>query len=75
MAAGVLIGRGAARRQRAGHRPICPNLNETAYRGATLQQVLDMTSGVLFIEDYINPYSDVGQIGCGLGLEAGSARQ
>jgi CubicO group peptidase (beta-lactamase class C family) len=38
-----------------------PELNGTAYRGASLQQVLDMTSGVRFSEDYANPYSDVGK--------------
>lgn len=38
-----------------------PDLNDTAYRGATLQQVLDMTSGVSFSEDYSDPYSDIGK--------------
>jgi CubicO group peptidase (beta-lactamase class C family) len=38
-----------------------PELAATAYRGATLQQVLDMTSGVRFNEDYTDPYSDIGK--------------
>ena len=38
-----------------------PELGATAYRGATLQQVLDMTSGVRFNEDYTDPYSDIGK--------------
>ena len=39
-----------------------PELDDTAYRGATLQHVLDMTSGVHFDESYTDPYSDVGQM-------------
>jgi CubicO group peptidase (beta-lactamase class C family) len=39
-----------------------PELAATAYQGATLQQVLDMTSGVRFSEDYTDPYSDVGKV-------------
>ncbi len=38
-----------------------PELAVTAYRGATLQQVLDMTSGVRFTETYTDPYSDIGK--------------
>jgi CubicO group peptidase (beta-lactamase class C family) len=38
-----------------------PELAATPYRGATLQQVLDMTSGVRFNEDYTDPYSDIGK--------------
>jgi CubicO group peptidase (beta-lactamase class C family) len=38
-----------------------PDLADTAYRGATLQQVLDMTTGVSFDETYTNPYSDIGK--------------
>jgi CubicO group peptidase (beta-lactamase class C family) len=39
-----------------------PELSATAWRGATLQQVLDMTTGVRFNEDYTDPYSDMGKI-------------
>ena len=39
-----------------------PELAATAYQGATLNHVLDMTSGVRFNEDYNDPYSEVGKI-------------
>jgi CubicO group peptidase (beta-lactamase class C family) len=39
-----------------------PELAGTAWKGATLQQVLDMTTGVHFSEEYTDPYSEVGQI-------------
>ena len=38
---------------------ILPELDVTAYRGATLRHVLDMTSGVRFTEDYTDPLSDM----------------
>jgi hypothetical protein len=38
-----------------------PELATTAYRGATLQQLLDMTSGVRFSEDYTDPFSGMGR--------------
>ena len=39
-----------------------PELAATAYQGATLRQVLDMTTGVRFSEEYTDPYSDVGKV-------------
>jgi CubicO group peptidase (beta-lactamase class C family) len=39
-----------------------PELNDTAYRGARLQHVLDMASGVSFDETYTDPHSDIGQL-------------
>jgi CubicO group peptidase (beta-lactamase class C family) len=60
-AAGALVGKGLL----DVHAPVSryiPELNDTAYRGALVQHVLDMTSGVAFDETYTNPYSDVGQI-------------
>lgn len=39
-----------------------PELSETAYRGATLQHVLDMTTGVRFDESYEDPYSEMGKL-------------
>ncbi len=39
-----------------------PELEQTGWRGATLQQVLDMTTGTRFSEEYTNPYSDIGQL-------------
>lgn len=59
--AGILAGRGIINLQ-AAITDYLPELSETAYAGATLQQVLDMTSGVRFDETYTDPYSEVGQI-------------
>ncbi|KAI9024257.1 6-aminohexanoate-dimer hydrolase [Hyaloraphidium curvatum] len=44
-----------------------PELEATAYAGATLQDLLDMRSGVHFSEDYSDPYSEVGMmdVACG----------
>ena len=39
-----------------------PELGATAYRGATVQHLLDMTTGVLFDETYENPYSEMGKL-------------
>jgi len=39
-----------------------PELKDTAYKGATLQHILDMTSGVHFSEDYTDLYSEMGQL-------------
>jgi CubicO group peptidase (beta-lactamase class C family) len=39
-----------------------PDLRETAYRGATVQHVLDMTSGVAWDETYTTPDSDCARI-------------
>ncbi len=39
-----------------------PELEATAWKGATLQQVLDMTTGAGFNEDYTDPHSDIGQL-------------
>jgi CubicO group peptidase (beta-lactamase class C family) len=38
-----------------------PELKATGYDGATLQHVLDMSSGVAYNETYTDPFSDVGQ--------------
>ncbi len=38
-----------------------PELEKSGWRGATLQQVLDMTTGTRFSEEYTNPYSEIGQ--------------
>lgn len=38
-----------------------PELENTGYRGATVQHVLNMTSGVKFDETYTDPLSDIGQ--------------
>ncbi len=39
-----------------------PELADTAYRDATLQQVMDMTTGVRFDETYEDPYSEMGKL-------------
>lgn len=38
-----------------------PELASTAYQGASLRHVLDMTSGVRFSEEYTDPFSEIGQ--------------
>ncbi len=56
--AGILVGRG----QLDPGRPVTaylPELAETAWDGALLRHVLDMTSGVRFVEDYEDPASDI----------------
>lgn len=60
-ALGVLVGRGLLDVNAPVTRYV-PELDSTAYRGALVQHVLDMTSGVLFDETYTNPYSDMGQL-------------
>ena len=63
---GILVGRGLIDPDRL-VTDYLPELFDTAYRGATLQQVLDMRSGVKFSEDYTDRYSEVGQmdVACG----------
>lgn len=39
-----------------------PELAATGWAGATVQHVLDMTTGVRFSEEYTNPYSEIGQV-------------
>jgi CubicO group peptidase (beta-lactamase class C family) len=58
---GILVGRGLIDPARL-VTDYLPELADTAWRGATLQQVLDMRSGVRFNEEYTDPYSDVGRI-------------
>jgi CubicO group peptidase (beta-lactamase class C family) len=58
--AGILVGRGVLD-VNAAVTDYLPDLNDTAYRGASLQQVLDMTTGVSFVENYNDPYSDIGK--------------
>lgn len=61
MAAGILIGRGLLDpKNLVSH--YLPELGDTAFKGATLQQVMDMTSGDRFDETYTDPHSDMGQL-------------
>lgn len=56
--AGILIGRGLIDpAEQVAH--YLPELVTTAWRGATLQQVMDMTTGVRYIEDYEALDSDI----------------
>ena len=69
---GILAGRGVV----DPGRPVTdylPELAATGWAGASLQHVLDMTSGVRFSEEYTDPYSDIGQVDVACGLEAGTA--
>lgn len=45
-----------------------PALKDTAYDGATLRNVLNMSSGVAFNEDYLDPKSDINKMGRVLAL-------
>jgi CubicO group peptidase (beta-lactamase class C family) len=60
MLAGILVARGLLDGN-AQVTTYLPELEQTGWRGATLQQVLDMTTGTRFSEVYTNPYSDIGQ--------------
>jgi CubicO group peptidase (beta-lactamase class C family) len=61
MTAGILVGCGLLDpKQQVSHYLL--ELAATAWRGATLQQVFDMTTGVRFNEDYTDPHSDIGQL-------------
>jgi CubicO group peptidase (beta-lactamase class C family) len=58
--AGILIGQGLL----DPHAPIIdclPELEKTAWKGAKLQHVLDMTSGVRFNEEYTDRNCDIGK--------------
>jgi CubicO group peptidase (beta-lactamase class C family) len=58
---GILVGRGLIDPQK----PVTaylPELSATGWAGASLQHVLDMTTGVKFSEEYTDRYSDIGQV-------------
>ncbi len=56
--AGILIGRGSLSPSEQ-VTSYLPELNKTAWKGATIQQVMDMTTGVRFVEDYEALDSDI----------------
>ena len=56
--AGILAGRSVIDVE-AAITDVLPELQSTAYRGATIRQILDMASGVRFTEDYTDPSSDM----------------
>lgn len=64
--AGILVGRGLLD-VTAPVTAYLPELEQTGWRGATLQHVLDMTTGVKFDETYEAPDSDIAKvdIACG----------
>jgi CubicO group peptidase (beta-lactamase class C family) len=64
--AGILIGRGLIDPQEQVTRYL-PELGATAWKGATLRQVMDMTTGVRYVEDYEALDSDIAvtDIACG----------
>ena len=45
-----------------------PSLEGSAYEGATIRNVLNMASGIKFNEDYMDPKSDINDMGRLLGL-------
>jgi len=45
-----------------------PSLKGSAYEGATIRNVLNMASGITFNEDYMDPKSDINDMGRILGL-------
>lgn len=57
---GILVGRGLIDPGAPVTRYL-PELERTGWKGATVQHVLDMTTGVRYDETYENPFSDVGQ--------------
>lgn len=59
--AGILVGRGILD-VAAPITDYLPELANTGWKGATLQQVLNMTTGVKFSEEYTDPFSDIGQV-------------
>ncbi len=58
---GILVGRGLINPD-APVTAYLPELASTGWHGASVQHVLDMTTGVRFSEEYTDPYSDIGQV-------------
>ncbi|NUS21983.1 MAG: serine hydrolase [Mesorhizobium sp.] len=58
---GILVGRGLIDPAKL-VTDYLPELAETGWAGATVQHVLDMTTGVRFSEEYTDRYSDIGQV-------------
>ncbi|HVJ41495.1 MAG TPA: serine hydrolase [Dongiaceae bacterium] len=68
--AGILVGRGLLDPQ-APITEYLPELEATAYRGACVQHVLDMTSGVNFDEEYTSLDSDIAKVDVACGWKTG----
>jgi CubicO group peptidase (beta-lactamase class C family) len=58
---GILVGRGLID-PAAPVTAYLPELGQTGWAGASVQHVLDMTTGVRFSEAYTDRYSDIGQV-------------
>jgi CubicO group peptidase (beta-lactamase class C family) len=52
-----------------------PELRASGYAGATVRQILDMRSGVAFLEEYSNPQSDIRRLDGWIGWDGPSARE
>ncbi len=65
---GVLLEEGAIASLDAPVTDYAPGLAGTAYDGARLRDVLQMASGVVFDEDYLDPNSDINRMGRVLAL-------
>lgn len=65
---GVLLEEGAIESLDAPVTRYAPNLAGSAYDGATIRDVLTMSSGVVFDEDYDDPGSDINRMGRALAL-------
>ena len=48
-----------------------PELEQTAYKSASIRNVLNMASGVKFNEDYLDPSSDINKMGRAIALGKG----
>jgi CubicO group peptidase (beta-lactamase class C family) len=72
--AAVLIDHGLldAERQIAGY---IPELAASGYADATVRQVLDMRSGVRFLEEYANPQSDIRRLDEWMGWDGANAHE
>jgi CubicO group peptidase (beta-lactamase class C family) len=67
---GIQIGRGALDPEMAVERTV-PELARCGYRGARLTDVLDMRSGIRFVEDYLDPDCEMGLLDRASGWKPG----
>ena len=55
--------------------PTSPNCGASGYAGATVRHVLDMRSGVRFLEEYANPQADIRRLDEWIGWRAATVRR
>ncbi len=60
---GILVAEGAITSLDAPVTDYVPTLKGSAYDGATIRNVLQMSSGITFDEDYLDPSSDINRMG------------